>query len=102
MKTFEVRVTNTEDANDVATFEINRTDESDTADTVIDLVGRGMTGEIAFNCGTKYVVIFEASDGEGFIYDVYASKKAYEEHEHSEEGGQCTGTLSDAISMAIN
>lgn len=101
MKIYEVRVTNTEDANDFATMEVTRSDDEETAGVVLDIMSRGMASELAFDCGSGYVVIFEASDGEGYMYDRYTSKKAYEAGEDSEDGGQCTGTLSDAIEMAL-
>lgn len=57
---------------------------------------------LTFNNGDRYVVIDEAIDGEGYMYDVYESKAAYEADEDSVDGGQCTGSLSDAIGMALN
>ena len=62
----------------------------------------GEGGDVRFKVGEQYVVIFEASYGDGYMYDLYDSKEDYENDVESLDGGQCTGTLSDAIEMALS
>lgn len=59
--------------------------------------------DLRFHSGDAFVVIYEASDGEGYIYDLYKSQEEYEsDNAYSEDGGQCTGSLADSIEMAIS
>lgn len=101
-KKFEVRVTDTDNDNDLSTFEYITGEDSTTADDVMEKVHRAINSEheLEFQAGDKFIVIFACSDDEGYYYDVYASREAYEQGNDS-YGGQCTGTLSDAIEMAL-
>ena len=56
---------------------------------------------VKFEHNKQYIVISEASD-EGYIYEIYPSKKDYEKGNPAWDGGQCTSTLSDAIEMALS
>lgn len=104
MKTFEIRITDTKDSNDFATMEYITQDAEKSADDVMETVGKAVNyqTELEFHHGEKFVVIFPCSDDEGYMYDTYASKQAYEDGDESEDGGQCTGTINDALSMALN
>lgn len=104
MKTFEIRVTDTSDNNNFATMEYITQSPEKSADEVIELVGKAVNyqNELEFYNGDKFVVIFPFSDDEGYMYDTYASKQAYEDGDESEYGGQCTGTINDALSMALS
>ena len=57
--------------------------------------------ELKFQCGNYYYHIFTACD-EGYMYDRYNSKADFENGVDSTDGGQCTGTLNNAIEMALN
>ena len=100
MNTYEIRITNKADENDFETTEVESSDSS----SVMDIVKSGYASvpNIAFQYGKKYIVINEASD-EGYMYDIYQSKADYEsDNIDSEDGGQCTSTLSNAIEMALS
>ena len=43
--------------------------------------------------------VYEASDG-GYMYDVYKGD-AVDEDAESDDGGQCTGNMQDALEMAV-
>lgn len=60
-------------------------------------------GPLEFQHNTRYIVIDEHSEG-GYSYDIWNSKEEYENDdiEDSIDGGICTGTLSNAIDMALN
>lgn len=49
----------------------------------------------------KFITISPAIDGEGYMYDIFKSRQAWATAQASIDGGQCTGTLSDAIEMAL-
>jgi len=98
MNTYEIRVTNTQDDNDFCTQQVESSDISALTDLIAD--GYGIS-DVAFNYNGYYIVIFAASD-EGYLYDIYASKTAYDNEEESLDGGQCTSTLSNAIEMALS
>lgn len=105
MSNYEIRVTNEEDDNDFATlphYIEHGEEEGTTAEDVLGIVNAALNygKTVQFRDGERYVVI-EPTE-EGYMYDMYSSKKDYEDGKESEDGGQCTGTLSDAIDMAIN
>jgi len=104
MKNYQLLVHNLEDnTEDVAMTDYISQDESITAGSIIERIERHINHDgVRFSHGSEYVVIEPASDDEGYMYDVYESQEAYENEEESIDGGQCTGTLSDAIGMAIN
>ena len=58
--------------------------------------------ELEFCHGLNYINIFTSSDRDGYIYDIYESKEDFKEGKDSLDGGICTGTISNAIEMAIN
>ena len=99
MNTYEIRITNVNDDSDFHTLEV----ESSNASSVMDIVksGYASVADVEFEANGKFIVIFEASD-EGYMYDIYASKTAYDNDEESLDGGQCTSTLSNAIEMALS
>ena len=101
MKEYEIRVTNTEDPNDFATDTYYDGNEA-TADDIIGVVNKALALKEAliFKCGNMVIVIEEASNESGFYYTCFASQKDYEE-DNDMDGGLCTGTLSDAIEMAL-
>lgn len=103
MKEYELRATNTNDADDFAT--INHYTEGETAESIIEIFDSAMrcNGTIQFSTGARYIVIEEASD-EGFMYYIWNSKADYENDDivDSPDGGQCTGTLSDTLGMIFN
>ena len=47
------------------------------------------------------IKIFEATDEEGFFYDIYDTVEVDDDTE-SLDGGMCTGTLQEALSMAYD
>ena len=101
MKKYYIIVINTDDENEFATQEHFTEDE--TAESIAEIVRQavGFNGQLRFQASDSYIVIEAASD-EGYMYYVYDSLEAYENDEESIDGGQCTGTLSSAIEMAIN
>lgn len=104
MKVFEIRVTDTDEKNDVATMEYISEEPDRTADDVMELIGKAVNyqNELEFQCGDRFIVIFPCSDDEGYMYDCYKSREAFEAGEDSDDGGQCTGTINDALEMALN
>lgn len=59
--------------------------------------------ELTFSNGKEYVHIYPSCDDDAnWAYDIYASKEDYANEEEAVDGGLCTGSLSDAIEMAIN
>ena len=103
-KVFEIRVTDTDDQNDFATMEYLSQEEDASADYVMERIGNAVNyqKELEFHHGDKFVVIFPCSDDEGYMYSIYKSRAAFEADEDSIDGGQCTGTINDAIEMALN
>lgn len=104
MKTFEIRVTDENDDNDLSTTTYISEEPEMSADYVMERIEQAINyaDDIRFMHGERFIVISPASDDEGYMYDIYPSKKAFEDDEDSLDGGQCTGTISDAIEMAIN
>jgi hypothetical protein len=103
MITYEIRVTDNEDASNFATLEYV-TDDQLPAGEIIDLINRAIDHNdgLEFQCGKLFVTINAAADQHGYMYDIFASKQAYDSGEDAIDGGLCTGTLSDAIAMAIH
>lgn len=58
-------------------------------------------GEVTFYHKNKFVVIDEHSEG-GYNYNIYTNKSDYDEDKDAEDGGVCTGSLADAVGMALN
>lgn len=94
---------------------VNTRENDEEADEVIDLPAVSINGQdikrfieqalnyqdtIEFENGTDWIVIEPASD-EGYMYYVY-DKQDFLDGKDSRDGGQCTGTLSNAIEMAIS
>ena len=50
--------------------------------------------------GDEFIEIDEHSEG-GYYYSIYPSREAFENGEEDIEGGVCTGSLSDALEMAL-
>lgn len=94
-------MTNTEDNNDFATMEIERSDDTEHAEEVLGIMNKALAEDLCFHSESRYIVISDASDGEGYMYHIYNNQDEYEEGEDELDGGQCTGSLSDAIEMAI-
>lgn len=47
------------------------------------------------------IIRIEPSDNEpGYMYDIYKNDSTYEDN-HSEDGGLCTGSIDDAVEMAM-
>jgi hypothetical protein len=101
MKEYNIVITNTEEKNDFSTQEYYT--EEGTAESLMEIVRQavGFNGALKFSHGDRYITIEDASD-EGYMYEIYSSRQAYEDGDESIDGGQCTGTLSSAIEMAIN
>jgi len=104
MEIFEIRVLDADDKNDMATMEYVAQEEDRTANDIIELVGKSLNyqNELEFQHGDNFIVIFPCSDDEGYIYDIYETREAYKNDEPSIDGGQCTGTINDALEMALN
>ncbi len=51
---------------------------------------------------TLIIKIEEASDGEGFLYDIYESEQSIINGDDSLDGGQCTTTIENALDMAYS
>ena len=99
MNTYEIRITNTTDDNDLATIIAKASDPQSLAQFCSEAIHSN--AEVAFQHGDRYIVIFEASD-EGYMYDIYGSQDDYINDRDSLDGGQCTSTLSNAIEMALS
>lgn len=103
-KIFEIRVTDTRDDTDMATDTYYSQDENKTATELIETVKRAIYSqhELEFyDASNRFITISPCSDDEGYYYTIYETKADYDANNDS-HGGQCTGTLSDAITMAIS
>jgi len=102
MNTYEIRITNVDDHSEFTTHEVMAS-ELDVLNSNVKQAIESKGDGVQFQDGYRYVVIYEASD-EGYMYEIWDSKADYENDdiEDPQDGGQCTGTLSDAIDMAIN
>lgn len=59
--------------------------------------------ELKFWAGGRFVHIYPSSDEDAnWVYDIYQYEWEEEEGSDAIDGGLCTGTLSDAIQMAID
>lgn len=107
-KTFEIRVTDTNNDNDFCTTEYSTQELETGAGDIMGRIEHHINHEgVRFAYASKFIVIEPASDDEGYMYDIWESEKAYLRNEEDGEGesidgGQCTGTLSDAIGMALD
>lgn len=105
MQTFTITVQDTQNKNNFAIAQTYYTeDDEKTPEAIVETIERAINSrhELEFQDGDRFITISPASDDEGYFYDVYESKEAYDQNEDSVDGGQCTGTLSDAITMALN
>ena len=100
MNTYEIRITNVDDHSEFTTHEVMAS-ELQVLNLNVKHAVESKGDGVQFQHGDRYIVIEEASD-EGYMYDIYTSKKNYELECESIDGGQCIGTLADAIEMAIN
>lgn len=104
MQTFTIIVQDTQNKNNFATFEHYYTeDDEKTPEAIVETIERAINSrhELEFFDGDRFITISPASDDEGYYYTVYESKADYDNGNDS-HGGQCTGTISDAITMALN
>lgn len=103
MQTYEIRITNTSNDNDLSTTEYITEENDTTADYVMERIEKSInyTHDLEFMNGDTFITISKASDDEGYYYTRYAGRADYE-NDNDMDGGQCTGTLSQAIEMAIN
>lgn len=99
MNTYEIRIVNVEDKNDLSTFEITADDIETLSNNLETVANYAQTLTLELSDGT-YLNIDQNSE-HGFNADLYASEQAYDDGEDPIGGGLCTGTLSDAIEMAL-
>ena len=103
MQKFQIIVTDG-DASDLAGTYYYSQDDNRTPQEIVDTINRAIASNhyLAFTHGSNYITISPCDDDEGYYYNIYESRTAYDNEDESIDGGQCTGTLSDAIEMAIN
>jgi hypothetical protein len=99
MNTYNITITNDNDRNDFATLTVTAEEITDLFDLIEKTTNYSDEFEFITEDG-EYVVITQNSE-HGYNADLYASREAYENAEDAIGGGLCTGTLKDAIEMAI-
>ena len=99
MNTYEIKVNNTENENELKTFKVTAEDIETLTEVIKNSANYADETSFLIDDG-EYIVITQNSE-HGYNADAYASLEAYEKGDDSIGGGLCTGNLSDAIEMAI-
>jgi hypothetical protein len=104
MNTYEIRITNENDSSDFATTAYISQEPDKTTAELIELVEKAINyqNDLEFTTNNTFFTISAAGDDEGYMYNMYESQDAYENGADAIDGGQCTGTINDALTMALN
>lgn len=100
MNTYEIRITNITDLNELHTFDVTVENTITLADNLETTANYSEHIELELKNGT-YLEIDQHSE-HGYNANLYESKEAYNKGNDPISGGLCTGTVSDAIKMALN
>lgn len=99
MNTYEIRITNTDDASEFQTFTVTAEDLATLASNLEDTANYCGHVELELIDGT--IVECDQHSEHGYNANLYENREAFENGDDPIGGGLCTGTLSDAIEMAI-
>jgi len=100
MNTYEIRITNTDDSNELHTFTVTAEDIA----TLANIVERtaNYSDELELDLENGEVIAISQNSEHGYNADVYKDRKAFIDGDDPIGGGLCTGTFSDALEMAIS
>ena len=99
MNTYEISIVNVTDKSEISTFEVTAEDIATLSINLETVTNYAQTLELELADGT-YLHIDQNSEY-GFNADLYGNLASYENGEAPVGGGLCTGTLSDAVEMAL-
>jgi hypothetical protein len=99
MNTYEIRITNTNDDNNFQTFTVKAEDITTLTNNLEEAANYSGSVELELVDGT--FLECDQNSEHGYNANLYESKKAFENGDDPIGGGLCTGTLSDAIEMAL-
>jgi len=99
MNTYTITITDNDDKSELSTFEVKAEDIATLTSNLEAAAHYDQTLDLELADGT-FLSIDQNSE-HGYNADLYASEEAYNNGEDPVGGGLCTGTLSDAIEMAI-
>lgn len=100
MNTYTITITNPDDKSELSTFEARAEDIATLTSNLEAAAEYNQTIELELSDGT-FLSIDQNSE-HGYNADLYESPAAYKDGADPIGGGLCTGTLSDAVAMAIN
>jgi len=99
MDTYEIKITNTSDASELHTFEVTAEDLA----TLADILERtaSYSDELELDMEDGEVIEISQHSEHGYNANAYENREAFDRGDDPIGGGLCTGTLSDAIEMAL-
>lgn len=100
MNTYEIRITNLEDANEMSTFTVTAEDMVTLLENLETTANYSEEIELELIDGTVLEISQHAEHG--YNANLYENRTAFEDGDDPINGGLCTGTITNAINMAIN
>lgn len=99
MNTYTITITNDDDNSELHTFTVTAEDIATLANNLEKTANYSDELFLELADGT-YLSITQDSE-HGYNADLYANAYAHDNHNYPIGGGLCTGTLKDAVEMAI-
>ena len=100
MQEYEIRITNKKDDSDFCTFDVLAEDTATLSDNLESAANYSCEIELELKDGT--ILEINQNSEHGYNANLYKSRKSFDAGDDAIGGGLCTGTLSDAIEMALN